>query len=753
MSIFNKRNVDHFVGSAVKNKPDWYISTFDVLSSLAVSNSDKDHLDRIDKLIRSSIDRKDYNAFLNPFNFKEDRNKRLPGEVRNFDIILSNVRKFIGEYVTSYQEFHVISSLPDEDNEMLDAINDMAYELLSKKALAQIRGEMGAESDANIDVANEINTFKLRYKDLRSLNAHDMLEYIRSNTNDAYLYAKAYTNWILYGRYFILHGLEDNDIQKEVLNVLNCYPIYNDEDFVEDYDGFYYTSNKSIQQIIANYHNYLDEKDLGYLKILQQNSNGTVANDVPIILLGPNKNVEQAFGNDTDTTAFAKNLGDIETGCLYYKGFKEVRIVKSVDILGNEFETEVDINYQLDPSIGDVESHIEYYPTVYVQYRFGSKHKGVYTKPIEYPVQRHLINNARVVKLPITGKVGIFPFFPNHSIPNVLYPFQVTVNLLHLIRERAILTSKGRIGIIPKELLGSEDADQEGQIYNMLVSKTLFADTENITNLATVIQAVREINLSDSEYITLLDNLIANTVELANNTIDMNRQRAGNTYASDGKGVNEEAVARVSMGSALINIVFDISRCRDYQADIDFSKVAWVDGKKGKYVTTDKQIKFFEVNSIAHPETEYGVFVTNSVEYSMQKKAIKEYAFSLGQNGTMGEDVMMDIVTNNGISKLKEIVLLAKTARDKKESDQFKQQQETQKYVSDQAAAVEQARMDHERWKESNKSMTDLLVKEVDIELKRMDNAQQDKNNQVMENINRYKQSLQTLMSVGKKNN
>lgn len=119
----------------------------------------------------------------------------------------------------------------------------------------------------------------------------------------------------------------------------------------------------------------------------------------------------------------------------------------------------------------------------------------------------------------------------------------------------------------------------------------------------------------------------------------------------------------------------------------------------------------------------------------------------------MAEDAMLDIITNNGISKLKEIVMIAKTARDKKENDQFQQQQETQKYVSDQAAAVEQARMDHERWKESNKSMTDLLVKEVDIELKRMDNDQQDKNNLVMENINRYKQSLQTLMSVGKKNN
>lgn len=753
MSIFNKRNVDHFVSNGAKNKPEWYITTFDTLSSIAVGNGDKDHLDKIDKIVRSNIDKKDYNSFLNPFNFKEDRNKRLPGEVRNFDIIMSNVRKFIGEYITSYQEFHVISALPDEDNEMLDAINDLAYDLLSKKAMAQIKGEMGAESYANVDVAGEVNAFKLRYKDLRSLNAHDMLEYLRFKTKDAYIYAKAYTNWILYGRYFILHGVEDNDVQKEVLNVLNCYPIYNDEDFVEDYDGFYYTSNKTIQQIIANYHNHLDDRDLGYLRTLQEHSNGKVSADNPILLLGPNKNVENAIEGSIDTTAFAKNLGDIETGCLFYKGFKQVRIVKNVDILGNEFEVEVDADYTLDPSIGDIDSHIEYYPTVYVQYRFGSKHKGIYTKPVEYPVQRHMINNARVVKLPVTGKVGIFPFFPNHSIPYILHPFQVTVNLLHLIRERAILTSKGRIGIIPKELLGAEDNDQENQIYNMIVAKTLFAEVENIPNLATVIQSIREINLSDSDYITLLDTLIANTIELANNTIDMNRQRAGNTYASDGKGVNEEAVARVSMGSALINIIFDISRCNDYEADIDFSKVAWINGEKGKYITTDKQVKFFEVNPIAHTETEFGVFVTNSVEYNMQKRAIKEYAFSLGQNGTMAEDAMLDIITNNGISKLKEIVLIAKTARDKKESDQFQQQQETQKYVSDQAAAVEQARMDHERWKESNKSMTDLLVKEVDIELKRMENAQQDKNNQVMENINRYKQSLQTLMSVGKKNN
>ena len=103
MSIFNKRNVDHFVSNGAKNKPEWYITTFDTLSSIAVGNGDKDHLDKIDKIVRSNIDKKDYNSFLNPFNFKEDRNKRLPGEVRNFDIIMSNVRKFIGENLQEHR--------------------------------------------------------------------------------------------------------------------------------------------------------------------------------------------------------------------------------------------------------------------------------------------------------------------------------------------------------------------------------------------------------------------------------------------------------------------------------------------------------------------------------------------------------------------------------------------------------------------------------------------------------------------------
>ena len=49
MSIFNKRNVDHFVSNGAKNKPEWYIATFDTLSSIAVGNGDKDHLDKIDK--------------------------------------------------------------------------------------------------------------------------------------------------------------------------------------------------------------------------------------------------------------------------------------------------------------------------------------------------------------------------------------------------------------------------------------------------------------------------------------------------------------------------------------------------------------------------------------------------------------------------------------------------------------------------------------------------------------------------------
>lgn len=754
MNIFAQKHVDHYQSDGAKQKPDWYVATFNTLAGIAKA-ADNGEMKHLANLINAVIDKKDYNSFMNPFDFKEERHQNIPGTIRNYDIIMSNVRKFIGEYTTSYQEFHVISKLPDEDNAMLDAANQLAYRLLSKKALQQVAAMEGAvdPNQKEIDVKGEVEAFKLRWKDERVVNDYDMLEYLRANTEDAYLYAKAYTHWIIYGRYFIERHIENDDVVKTVMEPVTTFPIYNDSDFVEDYDGVYNETIKSISQIKAHYKKYLTREDMAYLEKMEKfvGTTGSNTTEDTQIIYGLYKAIDPEAVDANKGTSFSQNASNVSVGTLYYKGMREVKVLEYKDILGNTFEKMVDNDYELNPLLGDIKLTSEWVPTVYVQYRFGSQYKGVYTKPFEVEVQRQFLNNEAVVKLPVTGKVGIFPLFPNHSIPKLLYPFQVTVNLLYLARERAILTSVGKIGIIPKEMLGSDAIDQEEQMYNMMVLKRLFITTEGIPNINTVIQAIKDINLSDYEHIKMLTELINETTEAAKNTIDMNRQREGNSYASEGKGAAQDAVTRVSMGSAIINITFDLSRSKDYNADIDFTKVAWINGKKGKFVTSDRQQKFFEVNPVTHCETEYGVFVTNSVEYDMQKQAIQDYAFNLGQGGVVEEDVILDIITNKNITKLKEIILTAKDARNKREDDKFQQEQQTRQIEAQQRTqAANDANAFMKQLNDDN-NLTKLLIKEVELTIKDLDMQQQDKNNEVLANIQRQKQELQTALNLFKR--
>ena len=750
MTIFDKKSIDHFKSNAHKQTPEWYISTYNTFTSIALSH-DHTEIDTIHNLIHAHIDKKEFDAFMNPFNFKEARHKNIPGKYRNYDLIMKNLRKFIGEYITSFQEFHIVSKLPNEDNEILEAANELAYKLLSKRAMAQIQQVAGGATDpnANTNIAAEVDNFKSKWKDNRVINDYNMLEYIKAFSRDSYLYSQCYMHWITYGSYFIEHRIYRDDVEKNVWHPKDTYPVINDADFVEDYEAIYHKGSKSLTQILSQYGDILSERDKTYLKSIENNSSTSSTTGSSTKMIEGLYNGIKAMPNSLDDVAdFTSNISSIECGTLYYKGFNEIQILKHVDVLGNELEVEVDIDYELNPTIGDISLTKDFIPLVFAQYRFGSKAHGVYTKPIELAVQRQMINNSGIVKLPVTGKIHIFPNFPNHSIPKILYPFQVTVNLLEMAKERAIITSQGKIAIIPKEMLGSNEVDQEEEMYNMLVLKKLFPVMENISNIGTVINSLRDIDLSDTAYVQMLSDLVIMTKEAANDAIDMNRQREGKTFSSDGKGSNEQAVEQASIGSAVINDTFDMSRCKDYEADIDFSKVAWINGKKAKFMTSDRQRAFFEVNPIAHAETEYGAFATTSFEYVKQKKAILDYAFALGQSGKADEDTMLDMITNNNISKLKEILQISKYLRQAREDAQFKQEQDTRKQESDNNVKIAEMASEDFKWKENQSNLTDLLVKQVDLDIKELDMLQSDKDNDVLKNLQERKQELQTQINI-----
>lgn len=134
-----------------------------------------------------------------------------------------------------------------------------------------------------------------------------------------------------------------------------------------------------------------------------------------------------------------------------------------------------------------------------------------------------------------------------------------------------------------------------------------------------------------NNYITELGQLIQEIEQTAKMECDMTPQRYGEIANSAGKGVTDEAVIRGSMGSVIIEFIFDKMRERDYQAEMDYTKLAWIDGLNTSYKTKDGDIRYLSLDVNSHIFANYIVTCKTSVKEREKLEQYKQLAFSAAQ--------------------------------------------------------------------------------------------------------------------------
>ena len=133
--------------------------------------------------------------------------------------------------------------------------------------------------------------------------------------------------------------------------------------------------------------------------------------------------------------------------------------------------------------------------------------------------------------------------------------------------------------MIAKSLLGKKSEDT---IYRMIADGVLYIDDTDDNGMLRS-QQVRYLQSNLGDYIVQLTNLLAEIRETANQQVDMTPQRYGEIANSAGKSITQEAINRGSMGSVIIEFIMDCMRERDYARDLDYSKLAWIDGLNTSY--------------------------------------------------------------------------------------------------------------------------------------------------------------------------
>ena len=663
------------VPNSEKSKPEFYAQSIDWIIAQGQNINDPFKVEEQMSILKGDIPEKYYKKILNPYNATNEKYRRFPADMRNYDMMKGIIRRYVSEYTKNPHDFIVGANNPEVVLSRNAKLRQEVSVLVQNEVAARIQQSYnefveggGDPKEFNpqnsIDIEAFVKEFNENYIDDISAQGQELLNVIRDITDDALLYATAYFHFVAFGSCYTYTDVVGENIIKRVVHPRDAYPIPNDSLFVEDYDMFAERRKLTYQQIIDEFGDMLTEKEREYLDTYYARHTSYPAPELSFrVYESYTGDLCSRFSDEdrkkllNEPNLFRDYNSDMyDVWHVVWRGETRVAIVTYIDqnSMMMAKRTEAD-DYKLNPLAGDLDIEYVYKPQVYEVVRIGARATAL------YPYKCRAIAFDRNGKLPYNGITELLPGFGKFSIVNTVLPYQVFYNIVAYHREMTIAKNKLSILLIAKSLLGSVPEDT---IYKMLADGVLYIEDSNDQGMLRA-QQVRMINASVGDYIAQLSNLLMSIEETAKLQVDMTPQRYGEIANSAGKGVTEEAINRGSMGSVILEFRMDSMREKDYMRDLDYSKLAWIDGLDTTYRALDGSMKYISLNVNNHIYADYVIKAKNSVVEKEKLEQLRQFAFSAAQNGD--SQMAIAAIEGDNVASIKKLINQYQKAKEQHE--------------------------------------------------------------------------------------
>ena len=648
-----------------KQKAEWYANCIDYVIDMGIGCNDRTDTEQKLNILHDNIPNSFYRKTLNPYNSSEERFTRFPATMRNLDIMSDVIRRYVSEYYKGIHEFTVGANNPEivlkknaKLKEEIGILASQAFKQEFEKRLKELQSQAQQQGtppdqvnvqEAMPDPQKFIEDFNAKYIDDESRQGQEILNYIRSCTADTMIYLSAFFDYVSLGECYTYSEIRGEKIIKEHIPVMDAYPIPNGEFFVEDHDMFARRMLLSYPQIIDMFDDVLTKEDRHFLETYYAHNTKTGPTQLmyskyfesyPDVCEKFTKEERELFKKQPVRIESVNN-NLFEVWHVVWRGEARKGILTYVNEVGLISTRVVDESYVLNTEQGDMSIEWAYEPQVYEGYRIGSRSTAI------YPIKARAIAYERDGKLPYNGIMEVLPYFGKFSIIHLITPYQIMRNIFSYHREMVIAKNKMLILVIPKSLVVD---NAEETVYRMAAEGTLLVDDSEDTT-AQKVANIRLLNAQMGDYIAQISQLMETTKQEAWDTVDMNAQRYGDIAQSAGAATTQEAVARSSMGSVIIVQVFDEMRKRDYQRDIDFAKLAFIDGLETSYFDEEGKRRYISLDVNSFVYSDYGIHVENAGKSQDKIKELKQWAFSAAQNGDL--DMALAAITGDNIAQIK----------------------------------------------------------------------------------------------------
>ena len=728
-----------------KQKAEWYANSIDYIIDMGLSCNDRNDTERKLDILHGNIPNEFYKKTLNPYNSNNEKYTRFPATMRNLDIMSDIIRRYVSEYFKGIHEFIVSASNPEivikksaKLREEIGIMASQAFKQEFERRLKQMQTEAAQQGispeqinpqEAMPNPEEFMQNFNEKYIDDESKQGQDVLNFVRSITSDAMIYLSAFFDYVSLGECYTYSDIRGEKIVKEHIPVIDAFPIPNGEFFVEDHDMFARRHLMSYTQILDMFDDVLTKEDRAYLEKYYDYSSASGPTQLmyskffeyyPDVCEKFTKKERELFKNE-GVRVEAVNNNLYEVWHVVWRGYARQGILTYVNEAGLITTKVVDESYKLDTKAGDISIEWAYKPQVYEGYRIGGRYSAI------YPIKARPIAFERDGKLPYNGIMEVIPYMGKFSIIKTITPYQIMRNIFAYHREMVIAKNKMLILILPKSLVSNNSEDV---VYRMAADGVLLVDDSEDANSQKMAN-IRMLNAQMGDYIAQITQLMEATRQEAWDTVDMNAQRYGDIAQSSGVGTTQEAIARSSMGSVIIVQVFDEMRRRDYQRDIDFCKLAYIDGLDTAYLDADGNRHYISLDVNSFVYSTYGITVKNDAKEQDKLQQLRQWAFSAAQNGDL--DMALAAITGDNISQIKATVQKFNEIKAQHE-EQMKQvdAQLKEEEIQNKLREIE-AKGDQDRQLEELKFQHEMALKYVDVDMSMLgsaggDEAEQAKN-------------------------
>ena len=614
------------------------------------------------------IDEQDYRYVLKPYG---KTRSNFPSKLRNYPIIKPIIDLLVGEKSKRPINFTVTVSNGD-------SISKKEFEKNKKlTATAQeifIKALQGEEPDPKL-METVSREFDLSYVDRRAVMGQNAMNYIMQHQEMYDKLQKAFFHYLIAGECYSHKGVRRSEPFYEVLNPLDVdFDKDPDLEFVEDGDWAMTRRFAHASSVIDIYGPMLTDEQILELENPRQSS-------VDSYLLYRT----EASGGDANV---ARNR-TFEVITVYWKSRKRIGFMTYPDPqTGMEEEMEVAEGFRMPRELKELGAKVRYewVNEVWEGTRIDGRFY-VNINPISN--QRSSLDNPSLCKLPINGRRYSDINSENISLVTLGIPFQLNYNIFKYRMELAIARSKDiiaqfDINMIPKKW------DMDKFMYYVEGTGIAWVDyNKEGIQLSPQHQSVLDMSIKTiAQYIQLLESIMQEWEKISG----VNRQRQGMIGPYDGKASSQQAIMQSSHITEDLFRKFNRFEQREMQGLLDYSKEAWVNGKKGMFVLPDNTVDLVDIDAMDHMESEYGIFMSDAGRDLEKLDQAKQLSQAMIQNGMKTSEVL-DLFDTENFVGIKAKIRAAEKQRDQLE----KQQQEAQQQQQQQEMQLKQQAMEQEK--------------------------------------------------------